>query len=132
DLLEPAPAALLSRSSTGERLALGLFVALDPAGAPFELDLVRGAEFPPWLVGGSGSHLLSFTPDGVPAGSQWSTLLELELPPGFHLIEVASVDGGLEGEEEQGLAYRPVLPLEAAPVRLTVGDPASIEWPLAP
>lgn len=132
DLLQPPTDVLLSRSSTSERLALGLFVALDPAGAPFELELGASSRFPPWLVGGSGSHLLAYSPDGVPAGSEWSSLLELELTPGFHLIELISIEAAPGVDEEEGLAFEPVRSLEDAVVRLKVGDPASIEWPLEP
>src|SRR5688572_231965 len=35
DILEPPPPEALIGSSTGERLAIGLLVALDPAGAPW-------------------------------------------------------------------------------------------------
>jgi hypothetical protein len=56
DLLEPPPDDVLGQSSTGERVAIGSFVALDPAGAPFELDLqaltrVKGGHaIPPFAV----------------------------------------------------------------------------------
>jgi hypothetical protein len=132
DLLEPPPDEVLSRSSTGERIGISLFVALDPSGAPFELDLAERPRFPAWLVGGSGSHVLIFSPDGVPSGSEWSTLLEVELDPGFQLLEVSAVDAAPDGGEEEGLAYQPVRSLEAAQVQLTVADPASIDWPISP
>jgi hypothetical protein len=79
---------VLSPPSTGERLALGLFVALDPTGVPFEFDLEALPSFPPWLLGGSGSHVLAFAPDGVPRDSQWGSLLEGGLPPGFQQIGI--------------------------------------------
>lgn len=133
-LLLPPPDTAISRASTGERLAIALFVALDPAGAPFELDLGALPSFPPWLLGGSGSHVLMFAPDGVSSASQWGTLLEVELEPGFRLVEVVEVepssDGDEDVEEEEGTAFRPVRTPGAAEVQLTVGDPSMIDWPL--
>lgn len=131
DLLEPPPEDVLTSSSTGERLAFGMFVALDPAGSPFELDLDDLPSFPPWLLGGSETHVLLYSTDGVPRSSQWGTLLELELQPGFQLMalepfeEVSAV-----GEEEAGTDFRPVPNSDATIIELTVADPTTIDWPL--
>lgn len=131
DVLEPPPAELLTQSSSGERLAVALFVALDPAQGPFELDLEPLPSFPPWLVGGSGTHLLMYTPDGVPRDSTWGTLLELGLEPGYQLLEIVRVEGvSVEGDSEEGTEFGPVPSVEAARVRLTLADPATIDWPL--
>lgn len=134
DVLEPPPDDVLIRSSTGERIAAGLFVALDPAGAPFVLE--RGdAGAPPWLLGGSNSHLLMFAPDGVSRQSEWGTLLSLEVEPGLRLVEIvvegeSGEDRAEEvAEEEVGERYVPVLDSEAAEVRLIVADPTTFRWP---
>lgn len=119
-LLEPPPDEVLGRSRTGERVAVGLFVALDPAGAPFELALEDLPSFPPWVLGGSDSHVLLFTPDGVTQESGWHELLGIELDVGFQLLEISGED------------YRPVPASAATQVQLTVADPTTIEWPLLP
>lgn len=131
DLLEPPPDEVLGASSSGERLGIGLFVALDPTGAPFELDLDELPDFPPWLLGGSGSHLLLFTPGGVPLESEWGSLLGFNLSPGFQLTDVVAVlHVNEDGEEEESHDYVPVPASEAAEVQLIVADPATIDWPL--
>lgn len=119
-LLEPPPDDVLGRSRTGERVALGLFVALDPTGAPFELALEELPDFPPWVLGGSASHALVFTPDGVAEGSGWYDLLGLELDAGFQLFAIMGEDFG------------PVPASAATEVQLTVADPTTIDWPLLP
>lgn len=131
DILGPPPAEALGGSSSGEQLAVGLFVALDPAGAPFELDLAELPELPQWLLGGSGSHILMFTPQGVPRESEWGTLLDLDLPPGFQLMQVIEVEGeNAAGEDDDGSEFVPVPASEATEVHLVVADPATIDWPL--
>jgi hypothetical protein len=65
---------------------------------------------------------LVFAPDGVPSDSQWGTLLEDELAPGFHLMAVV--------EDEVGTGYVRVPETEATSVDLTVADPSTIDWPL--
>lgn len=119
-LLEPPPDGVLGRSRTGERVALGVFVALDPDGAPFELALEELPSFPPWVLGGSESHMLVFTPDGVAQGSGWHDALGFELDAGFQLFEIA-------GEE-----YGPVPASAATEVQLTVADPTTLDFPLLP
>jgi hypothetical protein len=131
DILEPPPPQALATSSSGEQLAVGLFVALDPAGAPFELELDDLPDFPPWLLGGSGSHLLMFAPAGVPQDSEWGTLLERSLEPGFQLMEVTqAVQVSEDGDEEEVAEWLPVPAFEASEVRLQIADPATIDWPL--
>lgn len=119
-LLEPPPDDVLGRSRTGERVAMGLFVALDPTGAPFELALEDLPSFPPWFLGGSQSHVLLYTPDGVSESSGWYELLGFELDAGFQLFEIMGED------------YRPVPASAATQVQLTVADPTTIDWPLLP
>jgi len=130
DLLEPPPADALTLSSSGEALGIGLFIALDPAGAPFETDLQQPA-FPPWLLGGSGSHLLLFSEAAVTPDTEWGQLLEMGFGPGFQLVElhreaVADDDGG----QHVDTALLPVSERAAMRVDLTVADPATIDWPL--
>jgi len=124
DILEPPPAEALIGSTSGERLAYGLFVALDPAGAPWRIDLTLLPAFPPWLLGGSESHVLLYAPDGIPEGSTYAEALGFTLPPGYQLMEnfVEQTDG------EEISELRPVLPGEASQVRLTIADPSTLEW----
>ena len=131
DLLEPPPDEVLRPSSTGERVTFGLFIALDPAGAPFNFDFSMLPTFPPWLLGGSGSHLVVFSPDGAPRDSELGRLLDDEIAPGFQLMEVFHQ---LEPDEQGMLVdnggYRPVAATEATQVNLIVADPTTIDWPL--
>lgn len=141
DVLEPPPDDVLIRSSTGERIAAGLFVALDPAGAPFVLARDEPGT-PRWLLGGSNSHLLMFAPEGVSRESDWGKLLNLEVEPGLRLLEIVLVAAEEEIVEdvatvaEEGVAeedfseeYLPVRDSEAAEVRLIVADPSTFRWP---
>jgi hypothetical protein len=124
DILEPPPAEALIASTTGERLAIGSFAALDPSGAPFRVDLSQLPSYPPWLLGGSESHILVFTPDGVPEGSLWSQASGLTLEPGFHLLEVLAAEADEQGE------LRRVPDGEASQVSLRIAPPDTIAWPL--
>jgi hypothetical protein len=129
DLLTPPPDDVLSRGGTGEHLAIGLFVALDPAGAPFELDL-DATPFPSWLMGGSGSHVLMYSPNGVPSDSDWGSLLGYGVESGFHLVSIERSTNVQVSEDEEEVAFMPVSAAAASQVQLTVADPASIDWPL--
>jgi hypothetical protein len=128
DILEPPPAEALIASTTGERLAYGLFVALDPAGEPWHLDLTLLPEFPDWLLGGSESHILMYAPDGIPGGSTWAQGLGFTLSPGYQLLETF-----VEHDEVDNADYvdiRPVPAGDAGQVRLTIAAPDTIAWPL--
>lgn len=129
DILEPPPAEALIDSVTGEQLALGMFVGLDPAGAPFRIDLSQGISYPDWLLGGSESHLLVYTPGGVPEGSAWSRAAYLTLGPGYHLMEMPPPPQE-EGEEEEGPPVREVPGGDASQVLLRIAPPEDIAWPL--
>jgi len=122
DILEPPPASALIGSKTGERLALGLFVALDPTGAPFRLDSSE-PDLPSWVLGSSLSHALLFTPDGVPPGSIWSSFLGFALPPGYQLVQPLPECGTLDAECDGGLGLEPVPDAAAAQISLRVGPP---------
>jgi hypothetical protein len=125
DVLEPPPAAALIGSSTGERLAIGLFVALDPAGAPWHLDLTQSG-YPDWLLGGSENHFLVYAPDGIPAGSLWSTVTDdITLPPGYTLMEL-TVEETEEGYNE---LLRPAPDGDASSVHLKIAPADNIAWP---
>jgi hypothetical protein len=134
DILEPPPAEALIRSVTGEQLALGLLIALDPAGAPFRVDLSRGPNYPDWVLGGSETHLLGYAPNGVSEGSLWSQLVGLTLAPGYHLMEVlpAQEVGNEAGQadEENGPEVREVPGGDASNVLLRIAPPEDIAWPL--
>lgn len=132
DILEPPPAEALIRSVTGEQLALGMFIALDPAGAPFRIDLSQGPNYPDWVLGGSETHLLGYAPDGLPEGSLWSQTIGLTLAPGYHLVEVLPQPEDGEGEEEEETAaeVRVVPDGDASQVLLRIASPDTIAWPL--
>lgn len=122
DILEPPPPTALIGSSTGERLALGLFVGLDPAGAPFRLDAGQ-PELPSWVLGSSLSHALLFAPDAVPQGSIWSTLLGFELAPGYQLVQALPQCENLDSDCDQGLGIEPAPDAAAAQISLRIGAP---------
>jgi hypothetical protein len=125
DVLEPPPPEALIGSSTGERLAIGLFVALDPAGAPWHLDLTQSG-YPDWLLGGSENHFLVYAPEGIPVGSLWSTLTDdIALPPGYTLMEL-TVEQTDEGYNE---LLRPAPGGDASSVHLKIAPADSIAWP---
>jgi len=126
DILEPPPPDALIGSSTGERLAIGLLVALDPAGAPWRLDLTQ-AGFPDWLLGGSERHFLIHAPDGLPPESIWSLATgNLTLPPGYHLMEQL----GETDDDNLSETLRRVPEGEPTLVRLRLAPADSIVWPL--
>jgi hypothetical protein len=126
DILEPPPAEALIGSATGERLAYGVFVAVDPAGAPWRLDLTQLPDFPDWLLGGSDSHFLLYTPDSITASSTYGAAFQSELAPGFHLMQTfLEIDG-----DEEVAGARPAPPGDAAEVLLVIGPPESIALPL--
>jgi hypothetical protein len=131
DVLAPPPDEALITANTGERVALGFFVALDPAGAPFQLDAAELPSFPPWLLGGSESHVMVFTPDGFPANASWGVILGGAFEPGFHLMDVVhETTTNDRGEVEQDTTFVPVPAGDATLVDLTVGDPTLLDWPL--
>lgn len=124
DILEPPPPEALIASSTGEQLGIGLFVALDPAGAPFRADLSELRHLPGWVLGGSESHILVFSPGGIPEGSVWA-LASGPLESGFHLLAaIPSEEDGVDPELEI------VSSGEASQVSLRIAPADSIAWPL--
>jgi hypothetical protein len=130
EILQPPPAEALIGSATGERLAIGLFIGLDPAGAPFRIDLTEGTNYPDWVLGGSESHLLLYAPDGITESSIWFPLLALTLTPGYHLMQLLPPVEDDDGEEENGGALREVPDGDASQVLLRIGPPDTIAWPL--
>ncbi len=87
DVLSPPPVEALLRSDTGERLALGFFVALQSNGEPLTLDRETD-DFPEWLLGGSETHFLAYAADPIAADSSWGVYLGGEYSVGYHLIRV--------------------------------------------
>lgn len=124
DILEPPPAEALIGSATGERVAVGLFVAIDPAGAPWRLDDLT--HLPAWLLGGSESHVLLYSPDGFSESSVWATALSFTMAPGYQLV--AQVPGPPEDPGATSLV--PVPAGDAQQVRLRIAPPDTIAWPL--
>jgi hypothetical protein len=124
DILEPPPAEALIGSATGERVAVGLFVAVDPAGAPWHLDDL--SHLPAWLLGGSESHILLFSPDGFSESSVWATAFSFTMAPGYQLV--AQLPGPPEDPESTSLV--PVPAGDAQQVRLRIAPPDTIAWPL--
>jgi hypothetical protein len=86
DVLSPPPSEALLRSDTGERVALGYIVAILPDSGP--LVLGREEDPPPWLLGGSESHVLVYAEEPIAADSSWGIYLGGAYAPGYHLIEV--------------------------------------------
>jgi hypothetical protein len=119
DILEPPPASVLIGTTTGEQLAIGEFVALDPAGEPWVIDFTE-QEFPSWLLGGSETHLLVYAPEPIPETSLWALTLGSALSEGYHLLEVSP--------GETGGALVPGGDLSE--VRLRIAPPDTIAWPL--
>jgi hypothetical protein len=128
DILEPPPAEALLGSVTGEFLAFGMFVGLDPAGAPWRIDSIEEQGYPDWLLGGSESHYLLYAPDAITDRSIWSfAFAGLTLTPGYHLME--PVPEPEEEEEDPGPAAREVPAGDASQVLLRIGPPDTIAWP---
>jgi hypothetical protein len=86
DVLRPPPARALMPSDTGERLALGYFVALSPQTDSLSLSLRDGP--PPWLLGGSETHVLMYAADSIDYESSWGLYLGSSFEPGYHLLRV--------------------------------------------
>jgi len=125
DILEPPPQSALIGSTTGERLAVGLFVALDPAGAPFQLDGSQ-PDLPDWLLGSSASHALVFTPDGIAESSVWFTALGLTMAPGYQLMQLPTACEPSDEECDAGLALQPAPDASTAQVDLRIGPPIAL------
>jgi len=125
DILEPPPDEVLIASTTGERLAIGLFVALDPGGAPFRIDLSELPDYPEWLLGGSESHMLVYTPDGLDPESLWSQASGLVIESGFHLIALTP-----PAEADQDPELSAVPSGDATQISLRIGSPDGIVWPV--
>ncbi len=131
DILEPPPAEALLGSVTGERLALGFFVVIDPAGAPWRIDVSENSGYPEWLLGGSESHYLMYTPDSVPDSSIWSFAFGgLTLGAGYHLMEVLPEPEEEDEEEESGPPAREAPEGDASQVLLRIAPPDTIAWAL--
>jgi hypothetical protein len=86
DMLLPPPSQAFMPSDTGERVALGYFVALAPHSGPFTLSVGEGP--PNWLLGGSETHVLVYAADPIAADSSWGVYLSGAYPVGYHLIRV--------------------------------------------
>jgi hypothetical protein len=120
DILAPPPDEALIGSATGERLAFGVFAALDPAGTPWHLDLTQLPNYPDWLLGGSERHVLYYAPEAIPDSSIWSVALSQSLSAGYHLVENAA------GDDDDSPA---VFDADPTQVQLIIAPPDTIHWP---
>lgn len=126
EILEPPPPSALIGSRTGERLAVGLFVAIDPAKAPFTLDSSQPGP-PDWLLGSSSSHALMFAPDGIPESSVWSEGLQLTLAPGYTLMQMVPLACDPPSDDCSGGAeLLPVPDASASEISLRIGPPIAL------
>lgn len=144
DVLQPPPEGSLGVSPDGQgQLAFGLFVALNPEKAPWELNLQEYSSGPPsWLRGGSGSHALLYSPNGVAPDSELGQFLgqfmSESLGPGFQLVELNGDYLGPEDappmEDNPDEPERPIMTQvpagEATQITLEIAPPETIDWPL--
>lgn len=87
DVLEPPPDAAVMASDTGERVAVGMFVAVAPEAET--LTFSRKDDEPPgWLRGGSETHVLIYAAEPVAAESSWGRHLGGAYSEGYHLARV--------------------------------------------
>jgi hypothetical protein len=131
DILEPPPPEAMMRSSTGDTLALGLFVALDPSGAPWRFDLSQ-PEQPSWLLGGSLSHVVLFAPEALSEDSVWSRALGFAPGQGYQLMELSPLtcdDSDADCTEDQEALGVPVPEGDASHVSLVIGPPGQVALP---
>jgi hypothetical protein len=87
DMLAPPPAEALMASDTGERAALGWFVAVDPQAGDLTLDF-QNHEPPAWLAGGSETHVLIYAEGSIDTDSTWGRYLGGAYSEGYHLAQV--------------------------------------------
>jgi len=141
DVLLPPPESAMLASGTGERVALGYFVAIAPGAEA--LDVVLDEAPPAWLLGGSETHVLIYAADGISAESSWGAYLGESYAPGYHLLRVefgnrcglprlyADTSGGMFAPEadEEGLSdlVPPRGDGASAPAPDTGGDGAADE-----
>jgi len=131
DILEPPPPEALLRDTSGQKVAVGLFVALDPAGAPWRFDLDQPQQ-PSWLLGGSMSHLVVFSPEPIAEGSVWAGTLGFAPGAGYQLVELSQVpckDSDADCRDGQDLLGVPVPPGDASQVSLVLGPPGDVALP---
>jgi len=115
DMLLPPPRAAFMPSDTGERVALGFFVALAPQARSLELSF--RSEPPAWLLGASETHVLAYAADPVDADSSWGHYLGGALSVGYHLMRVDF--GNRCGLPERGSAFD----VDVPPPAFDEGDP---------
>jgi hypothetical protein len=116
----------------GETLAIGLFVALDPAGTPWRFDLSQ-PEQPSWLLGASTSHVVLFAPAAISEDSAWSETLGFSPGPGYQLVELsqsACDDPEADCADGEDTLGTPVPAGNASQVSLVIGPPGQVALPL--
>jgi hypothetical protein len=129
DVLEPPPPEALLRDKAGQKLAIGLFVALDPSGAPWRFDLSQPG-FPDWLLGGSDSHLLLFAPEALTPDGVWSAALGFPMGAGYQLMKLEPAACEPEEDDCSDDAYvLPVAAGDASSVSLRIAPPDTIAFP---
>lgn len=87
DMLAPPPPEAFMASDTGERAALGWFIATDRDAEDLSVNFEE-REPPTWLVGGSETHVLIYAEDDIPEDSTWGRYLGGSYPEGYHLVRV--------------------------------------------
>lgn len=87
DVLQPPPQGALMASDTGERVAVGFFVAVDPDADGLTLSR-EDREPPEWLFGGSETHVLMYAAEAISKDSSWGRHLGGAYTEGYHLVEV--------------------------------------------
>ncbi|MEY2931037.1 MAG: hypothetical protein RL033_1786 [Pseudomonadota bacterium] len=130
DVLEPPPPEALIRDKTGQKLAIGVFVALDPSGAPWRFDLSQPG-FPDWLLGGSDSHMLLFAPEALTPDAVWTTALGFPMGAGYQLMKLEPTPCEPDEDDcsDDGAEAHPVSAGEASSVSLRIAPPDTIAFP---
>ena len=86
DLYQPPPESALLVDADGLRVAYGWFIVAASDAETIALDLNEAP--PSSIIGGTGSHVLIYAADPVPADSSWGRFLGGAYEPGFHILEV--------------------------------------------
>ncbi len=134
-LYQPPPADALITDDDGLRVAYGWFIVADP-----NVETVTFAvnEPPPsGIIGGTGTHVLVYAADPIPADSNWGQFLGGAYEVGYHIVEVVP---GLDCGEvmpqpgdppciSQSDAYKPTPDDLATELSVELTSFESLDWP---